>query len=56
MGCGKSFFGQALSSLLNIKNIDLDFFIESIEKKRIDEIFKENGEAYFRNKERQIQR
>ena len=48
MGCGKTTIGKILSEALNEKWIDLDDYIEKKAGKRISEIFKEEGEAYFR--------
>ena len=51
MGSGKSFLGSQLSSYLNWNYIDLDQQIEQSTNKNITEIFKENGESYFRQEE-----
>ena len=48
MGSGKSTIGALLSKKMNIKFIDLDSEIETIEKKTISQIFKLKGEKYFR--------
>ena len=53
MGSGKSFFGDLLSGVLNVSNIDLDHFLEKKENKKIDKIFQEDGEEYFRKKEKE---
>lgn len=51
MASGKSAVGKLLSDKLNIKFIDLDFYIETCEKTSITSIFKTKGEIYFRKKE-----
>ena len=48
MGSGKSTIGALLSKKMNIKFIDLDSKIETIEKQTIGQIFKLKGEKYFR--------
>ncbi len=48
MGSGKSTIGALLSKKMNIKFIDLDSKIESIEKQTVSQIFKLKGEKYFR--------
>ena len=48
MGSGKSLIGKILSKKLDYDFIDTDKKIEEIEKKTISEIFKLNGEKYFR--------
>ena len=54
MGSGKSSIGKILSKKLEFEFIDTDIKIEEIEKKTISEIFKKNGEKYFRNIEEVI--
>ena len=49
MGSGKSSIGKILSKKLEFEFIDTDNKIEEIEKKTISDIFKLNGEKYFRN-------
>tara|TARA_B100000579_G_scaffold205088_1_gene167621 strand:- start:1653 stop:2165 length:513 start_codon:yes stop_codon:yes gene_type:complete len=49
MGSGKSSIGKILSKKLEFEFIDTDKKIEKIEKKTISEIFKNEGEKYFRN-------
>jgi shikimate kinase len=51
MGAGKTTHGKRLAGLLNHEFIDLDDFIEKNLNKRIPEIFHEDGEDYFRQKE-----
>ena len=48
MGSGKSTIGALLSKKMNIKFIDLDTKIETIEKQKVSQIFKLKGEKYFR--------
>ena len=48
MGSGKSTIGALLSKKLNRKFIDIDIKIEKIEKKTISQIFRLEGEKYFR--------
>ncbi|PSG88029.1 shikimate kinase [Aurantibacter aestuarii] len=52
MGSGKSTIGYSLSKSLNMPCIDLDEYIEDKENKTIKMIFSEQGEIYFRKKER----
>jgi shikimate kinase len=52
MGAGKSTVGRRLAKKLDWKFIDLDAEIERREGRPIAEIFRDNGEAYFRNIER----
>ena len=54
MGSGKSLIGKILSRKLNFDFIDTDSQIEEKEKKTIPEIFKINGEKYFRDVEELI--
>ena len=54
MGSGKSSIGKILSKKLEFEFIDTDIKIEKIEKKTISEIFKINGEKYFRSIEEVI--
>tara|TARA_B100000795_G_scaffold269750_1_gene260199 strand:- start:2041 stop:2562 length:522 start_codon:yes stop_codon:yes gene_type:complete len=51
MGCGKSTFGRKLAKQLEWEFIDLDDYIEEQERCSISEIFKNKGEAYFRDLE-----
>ncbi|MGK0365849.1 MAG: shikimate kinase [Saprospiraceae bacterium] len=52
MGSGKSYTGRRLADLMQLPYFDLDAEIESGEKKRITDIFTQNGEAHFRRLER----
>ena len=54
MGSGKSLIGKILSKKLNLEFIDIDNKIEINEKKTISDIFKINGEKYFRKVEENI--
>ena len=54
MGTGKSSVGKALAKKLQQPFIDLDQEIEQSEGKSIFKIFAENGERYFRMKEREV--
>ncbi len=52
MGCGKSTMGRKLSKMLDTSFIDLDKYIEGKYFKTIPQIFEEEGEASFREKEK----
>jgi shikimate kinase len=52
MGCGKSTLGRRLSEHLNLQFVDMDHYIEMRNHKTIPQIFAEEGESEFRNKER----
>ena len=54
MGSGKSSLGKKLAKSLDKKFIDTDKEIEKNENKTINEIFENNGEKYFREKEREF--
>ena len=54
MGSGKSSIGKMLSKKLKLAFIDIDAIIEESENKTISEIFKNNGESYFRKIEEDI--
>ena len=54
MGAGKSTVGRHLAKALNYKFLDTDQLIEKQENRTIEAIFKESGESYFRNLERDI--
>lgn len=51
MGTGKTTISQALSMIMELKEVDVDQYIVKKEGKTIKEIFEENGEEYFRNLE-----
>jgi shikimate kinase len=50
---GKSTLGKSLAKKLNYQFLDLDSLIVKLQNKPIAEIFAENGEAYFRQVERE---
>ena len=52
MGSGKSYIGRRLAANLNLPFFDLDTEIEAGEGRVISTIFAEDGEAFFREKER----
>ena len=54
MGSGKTTVGQLLSKKLGLEFIDTDQIIVNNEKLSINEIFDNNGEAYFRDLEKNI--
>jgi shikimate kinase len=54
MGSGKSTIGKLLSELLNVPFYDLDHLIETSLNLKINEIFEQKGELFFRKKEREI--
>lgn len=54
MGSGKTTVGKLIASKKNMQFIDMDLEIEKLEKKTINQIFSENGESYFRKKEKEI--
>jgi shikimate kinase len=54
MGSGKTTVGWLLSRLVGFGFIDLDERIENIQKKSVDKIFSEQGEAKFREMEKTV--
>ena len=54
MGTGKSYWGKLWSQARGLAFYDLDEEIEKVEGKKIVDIFNENGEEYFRKKEKQV--
>ena len=54
MGVGKTSLGEKLSAELNYEFIDTDKLIEKNETQSITNIFKNNGEDYFRKLENEI--
>jgi len=53
MGTGKTAIGRELAKKLNKDFFDLDEIIEEREKRKITEIFSQDGETYFRKIERE---
>ncbi|MEG2365342.1 MAG: shikimate kinase [Alistipes sp.] len=53
MGCGKSTLGRKLARRLNIPFFDTDSLIEEREGASVNDIFHYEGEAYFRELERE---
>ncbi len=51
MGVGKSHVGRHLARLLDLEFIDTDLLLEKNEGEKISVLFKNKGEAYFRQKE-----
>jgi len=54
MGAGKTEIGKVLARKLNKKFVDLDSLIEQKAEKSIPEIFREDGEAAFRELEIEV--
>ena len=54
MGSGKSTVGKILAERLNFLFIDTDKIIEIAENKKIPEIFRKQGEKFFRNLESEV--
>lgn len=52
-GCGKTTIGKLLSERLKMNFCDVDSYIEDKESRSIPEIFKRDGEEYFRKLETQ---
>ncbi len=52
MGSGKTTMGKILANNLNLNFIDLDIYIENKYRKTVMQIFEEEGEVIFREKER----
>ena len=53
-GCGKSAVGRRLAPRLDLPFVDADEEIERAAGKPIKDIFKDHGEAYFRDGERKV--
>ena len=51
MGSGKSTVGKILAKKMDLPFMDLDHYIEVKSNKSISEIFKNDGEPYFRELE-----
>ena len=54
MGTGKTTVGRLLSRRLGFSLVDMDEIIESREGRPISRIFADNGEPYFRERERAL--
>ncbi|MFH1045851.1 MAG: shikimate kinase [Candidatus Omnitrophota bacterium] len=54
MGTGKTSVAKALAKLLAWKYISTDEVIEDKERRTIAEIFRQNGEPYFRSVEKEV--
>nr|WP_135507483.1 shikimate kinase [Roseovarius aestuariivivens] len=54
MGAGKTAVGKALANLLDVPFLDSDMEIETAANMTIAEIFKRDGEAFFRDRETQV--
>ena len=54
MGTGKTTVGQRLAKELGYRFFDTDVLIERVAQKSINELFAENGEAFFRELESQV--
>lgn len=54
MGTGKSVVGRAVSLALGFDFVDTDSLVENRCGKTIAEIFREEGEGYFRDREKEI--
>ncbi|MFW8592945.1 shikimate kinase [Cribrihabitans neustonicus] len=54
MGAGKTAVGRALAARLGVPFLDSDHEIENAANMSIPEIFARDGEAFFRQKERQV--
>jgi shikimate kinase len=54
MGTGKTVVAKALARLFDMKYVSTDELIESGEKKPIKDIFRDEGEPYFRKIEKEV--
>ena len=55
-GAGKTFWGKKIATALHKDFFDLDFEIEKQEQQSILEIFRDDGEKFFREKESEVLR
>lgn len=51
MGVGKSTVARRLASILKVKRLDLDHFVEAAEQCKLPALIEQKGEAYFRQAE-----
>ncbi|MFH1779255.1 MAG: shikimate kinase [Candidatus Omnitrophota bacterium] len=56
MGTGKTAVGKELAKKLKMKFIDMDDIIKKREGMEISDIFKQKGESYFRDVEKEVAR
>ena len=54
MGCGKSSLGRKLAKMADMRFVDMDSMIEEREGASVSDIFRYEGEEYFRKLERAI--
>jgi shikimate kinase len=54
MGSGKSWWLHRLAGAIQVPHFDLDELVEESEGMEIPDIFRERGEPYFRQKEREV--
>lgn len=54
MGCGKTTLVNYMTREFNYFILDTDILVEKVCQKNINKIFLENGEEYFREKEREV--
>lgn len=53
-GSGKSTIGLLLAKALFVRFVDTDMMIRDIEKRSLQEILNESGQAYFENRESEV--
>lgn len=56
MGAGKTYWAEKLKKKFKVPAYDLDSLVEMMEEKTIEEIFREDGEDYFRKAEAKMLR
>lgn len=54
MGCGKTYWGRQLADRLSVPFFDLDEQIEQVTGKSINDIFAQDGEEFFRRREKEM--